>query len=152
MLNKKTVEDISLNGKKVLVRCDFNVPLDENNNITDENRIVGALPTIKYLIKNNAKVVLCSHLGRPKGEVKKEEIYAGRFRDFLNLYGFDGNPQKMAEDYFELLSQGYDAIDGAEKVLQYVKNQGYTVCITTNGMSRTQHRRIDGCGLKQYFD
>ncbi len=87
-----------------------------------------------------------------KGEIKKEEIYAGRFRDFLNLYGFDGNPQKMAEDYFELLSQGYDAIDGAEKVLQYVKNQGYTVCITTNGMSRTQHRRIDGCGLKQYFD
>ncbi|MBR2472182.1 MAG: phosphoglycerate kinase [Clostridia bacterium] len=68
MLNKKTVEDISLNGKKVLVRCDFNVPLDENKNITDENRIVGALPTIKYLMANNAKIVLCSHLGRPKGE------------------------------------------------------------------------------------
>ena len=68
MINKKTVEDISLNGKKVLVRCDFNVPLDENKNITDENRIVGALPTIKYLMANNAKIVLCSHLGRPKGE------------------------------------------------------------------------------------
>lgn len=68
MLNKKTVEDISVAGKKVLVRCDFNVPLDENQNITDENRIVGALPTIQYLISQNAKVILCSHLGRPKGE------------------------------------------------------------------------------------
>jgi 3-phosphoglycerate kinase len=67
-MNKKTIEDIAVAGKKVLVRCDFNVPLDENKNITDENRLVGALPTIKYLIDNNAKVILCSHLGRPKGE------------------------------------------------------------------------------------
>jgi 2-haloacid dehalogenase len=87
-----------------------------------------------------------------KGEIKKQEIYAGRFREFLAFYGFEGNPQKMADDYFELLSFGFDAMDGAEKALQYVKEQGYTVCITTNGMSRTQYRRIDGCGLKQYFD
>lgn len=66
--NKVTVEDIDVKGKKVLVRCDFNVPLDENGNITDENRIVGALPTIKYLIENGAKVILCSHMGKPKGE------------------------------------------------------------------------------------
>lgn len=66
---KKTVEDIDVLGKKVLVRCDFNVPQDENGNITDTRRIVGALPTIKYLIAHNAKVILCSHLGRPKGEV-----------------------------------------------------------------------------------
>lgn len=64
--NKKSIEDIDVSGKKVLVRCDFNVPLDENLNITDENRIVGALPTIKYLAEHNAKVILCSHLGRPK--------------------------------------------------------------------------------------
>ncbi len=67
-MNKKTVKDLDVNGKKVLVRCDFNVPFDENNNITDKTRIVAALPTIKYLLENNAKVILCSHLGRPKGE------------------------------------------------------------------------------------
>ncbi len=72
MLNKKSVEDIQVNGKRVLVRCDFNVPLDENRNITDETRIDGALPTIKYLIDNGAKVILCSHMGKPKGEPKPE--------------------------------------------------------------------------------
>ena len=72
MLNKKSVEDINVTGKRVLVRCDFNVPLDENRNITDETRIDGAMPTIKYLIDNGAKVILCSHLGKPKGEPKPE--------------------------------------------------------------------------------
>lgn len=71
-MNKKTIKDIDLKGKKVLVRCDFNVPLDENQNITDNTRIVAALPTIKYLLENNCSIVLCSHLGRPKGEVKPE--------------------------------------------------------------------------------
>ena len=71
-MNKKTVRDIDVKGKKVLVRCDFNVPQDENGNITDNRRIVSALDTIKYLLDNNAKVILCSHLGRPKGEFKKE--------------------------------------------------------------------------------
>ena len=71
-MNKKTVRDIDLKGKKVLVRCDFNVPLDEEKNITDNRRIVGALPTIKYLLENNCKIILCSHLGRPKGEVNKK--------------------------------------------------------------------------------
>ncbi len=71
-MNKKTVRDIDVKGKRVLVRCDFNVPYDENRVITDNRRIVAALPTIKYLIENNAKIILCSHLGRPKGEVKPE--------------------------------------------------------------------------------
>jgi len=71
-MNKKTVRDIDVKGKKVLVRCDFNVPQDENGNITDNRRIVAALDTINYLLDNNAKIILCSHLGRPKGEVKKE--------------------------------------------------------------------------------
>ena len=66
-LNKKTIEDIDVSGKKVLVRCDFNVPLD-NGVITDDKRIRESLKTIKYLVEHNAKVILCSHLGRPKGE------------------------------------------------------------------------------------
>ena len=71
-MNKKIIRDIDLKGKRVLVRCDFNVPMDENQNITDNRRIVAALPTIKYLIEQECKIVLCSHLGRPKGEFKKE--------------------------------------------------------------------------------
>lgn len=70
-LNKKSIEDIQVKGKKVLVRCDFNVPLKDGK-ITDENRLVGALPTINYLVDNGAKVILCSHLGKPKGEAKPE--------------------------------------------------------------------------------
>lgn len=74
MLNKKTIEDIDVSGKKVLVRVDFNVPLDENRRITDDRRIREALPTIKYLIDHNAMVILISHLGRPKG--KFDEKYS----------------------------------------------------------------------------
>ena len=66
LYNKKTIEDIDVKGKKVIVRVDFNVPLDENGNITDDKRIVGALPTIKYLVDHGAKTILVSHLGRPK--------------------------------------------------------------------------------------
>jgi phosphoglycerate kinase len=88
MLNKKTVEDIDIKGKKVLVRCDFNVPQDDNGNITDDRRIVEALKTIKYLMDNNAKVILCSHLGRPKGEVNMKYSLAPvakRLSELLNI-------------------------------------------------------------------
>lgn len=71
-MNKKTVKDIDLKNKKVLVRCDFNVPMNEERKITDNTRIVAALPTIKYLLENNCAIILCSHLGRPKGEFKPE--------------------------------------------------------------------------------
>lgn len=94
-MNKKTIEDIEVTGKKVLVRCDFNVPLDENNHITDENRLVGALPTIKYLAGKGAKVILCSHLGRPKGEFNMKYSLAPVARRLSELLGKD---VKMAED------------------------------------------------------
>ncbi len=95
MLNKKTVEDIDVTGKKVLVRCDFNVPLDGEGNITDENRIVGALPTIQYLIDHQAKVILCSHLGRPKGEFNMKYSLAPVAKRLSELLGKE---VKMASD------------------------------------------------------
>ena len=94
-MNKKTIEDVNVNGKRVLVRVDFNVPMDNNGKITNENRIVGALPTIKYLIDHNAKVVLCSHMGRPKGEFNMKYSLApvaARLSELL------GQEVKMAKD------------------------------------------------------
>lgn len=87
VLNKKTLVDINVEGKKVLVRCDFNVPLDENGNITDDIRIKGALPTIEYLLENGAAVILMSHLGRPKGEANPKyslKPVANRLQELLN--------------------------------------------------------------------
>lgn len=86
-MNKKTVKDIDLKGKKVFVRCDFNVPMDENRNITDNTRIVAALPTIKYLLEQNCKLILASHLGRPKGEYKLEYSLAPVAKELSNLLG-----------------------------------------------------------------
>ncbi len=94
-MNKKTVEDIDVRGKKVLVRCDFNVPQDENGNITDNRRIIASLPTIKYLLEKNAKVILCSHLGRPKGEIKKEFSLAPVARELTKQLGIE---VKLADD------------------------------------------------------
>ena len=86
-MNKKTVKDIDLKGKKVFVRCDFNVPMDENQNITDNTRIVAALPTIKYLLEQNCKLILASHLGRPKGEFKPEFSLAPVAKELSKLLG-----------------------------------------------------------------
>mgnify|MGYP002710785858 FL=1 len=94
-MNKKTVKDIDLQNKKVFVRCDFNVPIDENGKITDNRRIVGALDTIKYLLEQNCKVILCSHLGRPKGEVKPEFSLAPVATELSKLLGKE---VKLAKD------------------------------------------------------
>lgn len=88
-MNKKTIRDVDVTNKKVLVRCDFNVPLDkETGKITNDLRIVAALSTIKYLLENNAKVILCSHLGKPKGEIKPElslKPVANRLSEYLGF-------------------------------------------------------------------
>ncbi|MBU5256660.1 phosphoglycerate kinase [Tissierella praeacuta] len=87
MLNKKSLKDLDFAGKKVLVRCDFNVPMDEEGRITDDIRIKSSLPTINYLVEKGAKVILMSHLGRPKGEPNKKytlEPVAKRLRELLN--------------------------------------------------------------------
>ncbi len=86
MLNKKTVNDIDVKGKRVLVRCDFNVPVIDGK-ITDDNRITAALPTIKKLISDGGKVILCSHMGKPKGEVKKELSLAPVAKRLSELLG-----------------------------------------------------------------
>ena len=86
-MSKKTVRDIDLKDKKVLVRCDFNVPMDENKKITDNTRIVAAIPTIKYLLENNCAIILCSHLGRPKGEFKPEYSLAPVAEELSKLLG-----------------------------------------------------------------
>ena len=93
-LNKKTIEDIDVRGKRVLARCDFNVPLKDGE-ITNDKRIVAALPTIKYLMENGAKVILCSHLGRPKGEYKPEFSLAPVAKKLSEYLGVD---VKLAED------------------------------------------------------
>ena len=92
--NKKSIEDIDVSGKRVLCRCDFNVPT-KNGKITSDKRIVAAMPTIEYLVNHNAKVILCSHMGKPKGEVKPElslQVVADRIAELL------GKPVVMAKD------------------------------------------------------
>ena len=93
--NKKSVEDIDVAGKKVIVRCDFNVPQDDNGNITDDKRIRASLETINYLLSHNAAVILCSHLGRPKGEVNMKYSLAPVAKRLSELLGQE---VKLAKD------------------------------------------------------
>ena len=93
--NKKTIEDVDVSGKRVFVRCDFNVPLDPTGAITDDKRIRESLPTIRYLLSHGAKVVLCSHLGRPKGEFNPKYSLAPVAARLTELLGM---PVAMAKD------------------------------------------------------
>ena len=119
VMNKKTIEDIDVKGKRVLARCDFNVPLKDGV-ITNDKRIVAALPTIKYLIDNGAKVILCSHLGRPKGEFKPEfslKPVAARLSELL------GQEVKMASDVIGESAKALaaDLKDGEVMLLENVR-------------------------------
>ena len=92
--NKKSINDIDVAGKKVLVRCDFNVPLKDGK-ITSDKRIVEAIPTIKYLLSKGAKVILCSHMGKPKGEVVAKYSLAPVAARLTEILGFE---VKLAKD------------------------------------------------------
>ncbi|MBQ8143866.1 MAG: phosphoglycerate kinase, partial [Butyricicoccus sp.] len=113
--NKKSVEDIDVSGKKVIVRCDFNVPQDSDGNITDDKHIVAALPTIKYLLEKGAAVILCSHLGRPKGEFKMKYSLAPVAERLSELLGQE---VKLAADMIGESAKGLAAaLKGGEAIL-----------------------------------
>ena len=130
MLNKKSVDDINVAGKRVLVRCDFNVPLQDGK-ITDENRLVAALPTIKKLISDGGKVILCSHLGKPKGEPKPELSLAPVAKRLTELLGqevkFAADPEVVGAN----AKAAVDAMKDGDVIL--LENTRYRVEETKNG-------------------
>ena len=130
MLNKKSVDDIQAAGKRVLVRCDFNVPLKDGK-ITDENRLVAALPTIKKLIADGAKVILCSHLGKPKGEPKPELSLAPVAARLTELLGQEVKFAADAEVVGANAKAAVEAMKDGEVVL--LENTRYRKEETKNG-------------------
>ena len=132
-LNKKGLKDIDVKGKKVLVRVDFNVPMSKENvgEITDNARIEAALPTIKYLVDQNAKVILMSHLGRPKGEAKKEFSLEPVAKELSSLLGKD--VQFLDSDVVvdDSVKENVDALKDGEIVL--LQNTRYRAEETKNG-------------------
>lgn len=129
-LNKKSVDDINVAGKKVLCRCDFNVPLKEGS-ITDENRLVAALPTIKKLIADGGKVILCSHLGKPKGEPKPELSLAPVAKRLSELLGQEVKFAADNEVVGANAKAAVDAMKDGEVIL--LENTRYRVEETKNG-------------------
>ncbi len=130
MLNKKSVDDINVAGKRVLVRCDFNVPLQDGE-ITDENRLVAALPTIKKLINDGGKIILCSHLGKPKGEPKPELSLAPVAKRLTELLGqevkFAADPEVVGPN----AKAAVEAMKDGEVIL--LENTRYRAEETKNG-------------------
>ena len=130
MLNKKTVDDINVAGKKVLVRCDFNVPLIDGK-ITDENRLIAALPTIKKLINDGGKVILCSHLGKPKGEPLPEMSLAPVAKRLSELLGKEVKFAPDNEVVGPNAKAAVDAMQDGDVVL--LENTRYRAEETKNG-------------------
>lgn len=130
MLNKKSVDDINVKGKKVLVRCDFNVPLQDGK-ITDENRLVAALPTIQKLVKDGGRVILCSHLGKPKGEPKPELSLAPVAARLTELLGQEVKFAADAEVVGPNAKAAVEAMQDGEIIL--LENTRYRAEETKNG-------------------
>lgn len=130
MLNKKSVDDINVKGKKVLVRCDFNVPLQDGK-ITDENRLVAALPTIKKLIADGGRVILCSHLGKPKGEPKPELSLAPVAKRLTELLGQEVKFAADANVVGDNAKAAVEAMSDGDVIL--LENTRYRAEETKNG-------------------
>lgn len=128
-LNKKSVEDIDVAGKKVLVRCDFNVPFDDNGSITDTKRIDEAMKTISYLVNHNAKVILCSHLGRPKGE-------------FNMKYSLKPVAAYLSEKLGKEVKMAQDVIGESAKALPLPFRRGTLSCLKMSGLCRARQKTI----------
>ncbi len=131
MLNKKSIDDINVKGLRVLCRCDFNVPLDANQNITDNTRLVAALPTIKKLLADGGKVILCSHLGKPKGEAKPELSLAPVATALTELLGQEVKFAADAEVVGVNAKAAVEAMKEGEVVL--IENTRYRAEETKNG-------------------
>lgn len=167
MLNKKSVDDINASGKRVLVRCDFNVPLQEGK-ITDENRLVAALPTIKKLINDGAKVILCSHLGKPKGEPKPELSLAPvavRLAELLgqpvtfakddNVVGDNAKAAvaNMKDKDVVLLENTRYRVEETKNVDEFSKDLASLADIFVNDAFGTAHRaHCSNVGVTKYVD
>ncbi|NMA83484.1 MAG: phosphoglycerate kinase [Epulopiscium sp.] len=167
MLNKKSIDDINVKGKKVLVRCDFNVPLKEGK-ITDENRLVAALPTINKLIQDGGKVILCSHLGKPKGEVKPElslAPVAKRLSELLNkdvVFAADDNVvgenakkavEAMQEGDVVLLENTRFRAEETKNGEAFSKELASLADIFVNDAFGTAHRaHCSNVGVTEYVD
>ena len=163
-----TVEDIIVKGKKVLVRCDFNVPLNDKGEITDDNRIVGALPTIKYLIENGAKVILCSHMGKPKGEPKPELSLAPVAKSLSEKLGKEvvfaaddnvvgENAKKAVENMNDgdvvLLENTRYRVEETKNVDEFSKELASLADVFVNDAFGTAHRaHCSNVGVTKYLD
>lgn len=136
--------------------------LDLDNTLLDFNKAEAY--AVSRVLKNNGlpfdgkTVRLYSEINKSfwesfeRGEIPKTAIYAGRFKKLLDVLGKNGDPEALSAEYGRGLSEGYFKVDGADEILVYLKNKGYKLYATTNGLSSTQYRRIDGSGLKAYFD
>ncbi len=167
-MNKKTIDDIQVQGKRVLVRCDFNVPLDADRNITDETRIDGALPTIKHLIEGGAKVILCSHMGKPKGEPKPELSLAPVAKALSAKLGkeiiFAADDNVVGENAKKAVSEMKDGdvvllentryrAEETKNVDEFSKELASLADIFVNDAFGTAHRaHCSNVGVTQYLD
>ena len=138
------------------------VYFDLDNTLLDfsaaERSAINRLLTLYGITPKSDYVRLYSSINRKywesfeRGEIAREDIFEGRFREFLSAVGAVADAEKMAADYFTLLAAGHDLMPGAKEVLEYLKGRGYTVCATTNGVTKTQYKRIAESGIGVFFD